>query len=673
VEISTLQDLRFGRFFGSHHFLKLLHFPCWLIPETKEVFPTQRTRTLKPATVVSKMPLSTVRRREIPDQPRYNRSLRCSPRNDPAVPGLTNANSTSSGSTPSSSGSFRKPSPSRHRYHPKNQQYSSPYSHHHQQHQHQHQQYHHQRQQQYPVKMGRSSDNRILRGAEILRKEILDSSSHDDKDIMYLHHRIPETPGGPFLDESDPIETFEDQDDSDWSDPLPPPKADTHALNSTRTTCNTTWDSTYAADQNVSLSIFPAKDDTKHWAHFVSDTSESEYERRGAEHDDESMTALLVRATQMTNPTSTAPQPVRNTPRGDTELAEAHGYTVPQHYLVPRVHEMETSTFDSSSASMRLFPGLNEGCDPSFAHRLFDCASAPPKHPNGSTRQQAEPRTITPPNSTDLLKDLQDKEEELYQSKAQLQQQIKEQSMQRVVRRDSDVVLLTHPTISEPEPGDHIVPPRSRGYLQLLRDPGFLHAQRAGILWQSIVSQHVRFPAAWWNGARSPPMGVGTRRTWSYLGRHRVRENPFLQYQVRNRGSPGRLLLHVVVRDIMTGEPTLDLAVGCFHPNARGIRTTFACDPYLEGSRDIWLAIRQRTDEVSVLESLLQNGRAPEGCPLGNKYIVDNRNLRAVFGEMPPIHTIFALESELYELFSRRLDGSVPPAAILLEEYVAEW
>jgi hypothetical protein len=179
-------------------------------------------------------------------------------------------------------------------------------------------------------------------------------------------------------------------------------------------------------------------------------------------------------------------------------------------------------------------------------------------------------------------------------------------------------------------------------------------------------------------------MGVAVaehgRMMWDYVGRHRVQENHHLNDLVRNRGSAGRLLLHIVVRDIMTGIPIQDIAVGCFHPSARGVRTSSAFDPSLEGCRDIWLALRRRVDDISVIESLLKRNEDDANIddnisesPLGGKHAVDNTNMRAVFGETPPVNTIFVAESEVYELFSNQLDGHTPPASILLQHFLKDW
>jgi hypothetical protein len=257
--------------------------------------------------------------------------------------------------------------------------------------------------------------------------------------------------------------------------------------------------------------------------------------------------------------------------------------------------------------------------------------------------------------------------------------------MMEVARQDPNVCILSVPPILEYtiDPTVTVVSPFSPHYNQLRRDPAFRHAQTAGILWQSVTSQHVRFPTGWWHGVHHPPMGVGERRLWSYVGRHRVQGNPILNYLVGNRGSSGRLLLHFVVRDLMTLHPVQDVIIGCFHPNARGIRTTEDFKPDLEDCRDVWVAIRRRTEECSVVEKLLKPGEAwryelgdpehnPTASPLGGRQPVDNHNIRCVFGQRAPLHTLFVLENELYELLSApETSGmAMPPALILLENYL---
>lgn len=238
----------------------------------------------------------------------------------------------------------------------------------------------------------------------------------------------------------------------------------------------------------------------------------------------------------------------------------------------------------------------------------------------------------------------------------------------------------TYPLVVKPiaMPGDlakHVVSPFSNEYKLLLKDPAYTHAQGAGTLWQSLVSQHVKFPSKWWNGSRSPAMGLGERRLWQYIGRHRVGGDLALNRMVHNRGAAGRILLHLVVKEESTLAPALDVAIGCFHPNARGVRTTAAFEPILEDCRDIWLGTRRRfPDDLDVENSLRyqEEKNATLGdSPLGPKHAVNNVNMRAIFGDKPPLHTIFVLESELKAILTDQLaNKDIPPSLILLQRYL---
>mmetsp|Transcript_21109 Transcript_21109/g.29818 ORF Transcript_21109/g.29818 Transcript_21109/m.29818 type:complete len:739 (+) Transcript_21109:368-2584(+) len=251
----------------------------------------------------------------------------------------------------------------------------------------------------------------------------------------------------------------------------------------------------------------------------------------------------------------------------------------------------------------------------------------------------------------------------------------------------SDQFSLTPEKKAPPPPKPVVTSPKIlktssalQHYGNLLKDPAYKHAQQAGILWQNIVGQHVRFPAKWWNGARSPPMGVeeASQQGWKYVARHNVKKNPTFMKLVRNRSAPGRLLLHVVVRDLMTWKPVQDIVIGCFHPNARGIRKVDKADPAQEKCRDVWLAIRKRSREgsVSLIDPLLTKGKSlkkANDSPLGNRKAVTNVNMRAVFGDKPPLSTVYILESELYDKMREAEENasmSKSAALILLEEFL---
>ena len=224
--------------------------------------------------------------------------------------------------------------------------------------------------------------------------------------------------------------------------------------------------------------------------------------------------------------------------------------------------------------------------------------------------------------------------------------------------------------------------PMQIDYDMLLQDPAYRHAQHAGHLWQSLVGHHIRFPSRWWNGARAPPLGLDAKATgedipWQYLGRFACRDKRLHRF-VKNRAAPGRLLLHIVMLDLVTCKPLQDICVGCFHPSARGIRRTVDRDPSWDGVRDLWLAVRKRTakggGDVSVMDKHLNvSQEPPTKSPLGPKQKVTNQNVRAVFGEEPPVETMFVPESYLYEVYMAALkkhNHAVAPPLVLLQEFV---
>lgn len=210
------------------------------------------------------------------------------------------------------------------------------------------------------------------------------------------------------------------------------------------------------------------------------------------------------------------------------------------------------------------------------------------------------------------------------------------------------------------------------GYSFLLQDPAYLHAQQAGLLWQSLVGQHVRFPRHWWNGLRGPPMTIGSKEEqlppWYHLGSCSIRNHQALKRIVRNRASPGRLLLHVLVRDGLSGDIVCDLAVGCYHPNARGIRKTQKPDLSLENTRQVWMAFRNRTRwSVPVIDQWI-NSEVECRSPIG-KNPITNDNILVVYGGKSPLETMLLSEGDLSEVISKA-HKSCPPALVLCESYV---
>ena len=235
------------------------------------------------------------------------------------------------------------------------------------------------------------------------------------------------------------------------------------------------------------------------------------------------------------------------------------------------------------------------------------------------------------------------------------------------------------PISTEPEPQlspiDDIPSPLSAEYRTLLDDPAFQHALNAGQCWQSLVGQLVRFPSQWWNGARGPPMGCLGReqtREWRFFGRYQMKSNEVMNKLIPNRAAPGVLLIHIIVQDMMTVSPVQDIVIGAFHPNARRIRRSVEPAPVEEPNRDIWMAVRKRGDCVSVTDNLLNRGRlAAAKSPLGMHHI-SNQHIRAVFGDSPPLDTIFLSEGILYERLSLFMNGiaNLSPAEAILQAFV---
>jgi len=226
----------------------------------------------------------------------------------------------------------------------------------------------------------------------------------------------------------------------------------------------------------------------------------------------------------------------------------------------------------------------------------------------------------------------------------------------------------------------HILAPNSQEYMALrTHNPAFQHAMNAGTLWQSLVGQSVRFPKEWWQGGhRTAPLGcndrIAERNRWTFYDRHRIRGNTFLNKFIKRRDEPGQILIHLILRDFMTASPILDIVVGCFHPNAKSIRTTEVPNKRNKECRDVWLATRFRTeDSISVIDPVFLNDRLgqPLKSPLGNaKRRITNANVRSIYGESPPLRTVFVLEDEIYEALTSTDASQSGVADVLLRKYL---
>jgi len=259
-------------------------------------------------------------------------------------------------------------------------------------------------------------------------------------------------------------------------------------------------------------------------------------------------------------------------------------------------------------------------------------------------------------------------------------------------------------------PFQKTIPPTSFLRDELQKDPAYRHSLKAGTLWQSLVGQHVRLPALWFDGEEPARPYLGCedplkRNKWSYFGRHRVAGDAKLNNLVKRSCSSGKLLLHIVCVDSETFEPTEDIVVGVFHPNAEGIREhdnePHRTDNRHEDCRDVWIGHRSRSVPhqgrrmATRIESLLRylHRNKVDKSPLGSgneehkgtapssssrstfsnnsskngKYSVDNHNMNAVFGSRPPRHTLFVPEEKLHSLLlPKHTMVAAPPASVIL-------
>ena len=232
-------------------------------------------------------------------------------------------------------------------------------------------------------------------------------------------------------------------------------------------------------------------------------------------------------------------------------------------------------------------------------------------------------------------------------------------------------------------------------------DPGYQHALAAGTVFQTLLGEQIRFPKTWFDGERTPYLlgdDMNKKGKWSYVASVPVRSDRFLnKLIVKNRTKPGRIMLHVVVRDDLNWTPTRHIALGVYHPNARGIRETDDPVPGDESLRMVWMAVRRCTgildeDDASFVAKetdlqrridtvLLQGGSFETSCrpsPLGGRHKVNNDNVRSIYGDEAPLETVFVSEKELYAILIKSADeqamqnikAKFSVALALLEQFV---
>ena len=241
----------------------------------------------------------------------------------------------------------------------------------------------------------------------------------------------------------------------------------------------------------------------------------------------------------------------------------------------------------------------------------------------------------------------------------------------------------------------------SQSTTNLEEDPGYMHALAAGTVFQTLVGEQIRFSKTWFEGERTPYLlgdNINRKGKWSYVSSVPVRSDRFLnKLIVKNRTKPGKILLHIVVRDDLNWTPTRHIALGVYHPNARGIRETDDPVPGNESLRMVWMAVRRctgildeddathvpkETDMQRRVDSVLLQGGSFETSvqpsPLGGRHKINNDNVRSIYGDDAPLETVFVSEKELYVVLSKAADeqgmqnikAKFSVALALLEQFV---
>lgn len=229
-------------------------------------------------------------------------------------------------------------------------------------------------------------------------------------------------------------------------------------------------------------------------------------------------------------------------------------------------------------------------------------------------------------------------------------------------------------------------------------DEAVSHARRAGPVWRALVGNHVRFPSVWETilGSTRPPIASGQQWSrWYYVARHRVKGDKRLNSRetgVRSRRSGGRILMRLAVKEMHSEYLTREIVIGCFHPNSKGIRRG---DPMPENEdvREVYMAVRwvmnetddeprldlreEKIDYEGVIDKFIMQRQlhldySAMGSALGNRKAVNNENVKAVFGDQPPISSIDLYEDELADILKNNglENAAVLPALVLLKLFL---
>ena len=345
----------------------------------------------------------------------------------------------------------------------------------------------------------------------------------------------------------------------------------------------------------------------------------------------------------------------------------------------------KSSNNSSSSNSLRGDGGHNcKKTQQQQQHHLVQSRSPPdsPAREDVTSRRSVSAVAVTPPDSPD------------YQAiHEQRRARLAVNRSVEIVNKEEDMWRSQHIEVKLPSPKSREEEKKAREVAWKMSE-AYLHAKHAGMLWQSMVGEHVRFPKEWFGGARVPRMAGEDIHCskWKYISRSRVR-NSSLNSLVRRR-TGGRILLHIVVRDLVTMCEKEDIVLGCFHPHAKGIVSKeeykrHSSEDYDTDVREVWMAVRMRSIrknknksnkdarfEPSLVDPLLTNDEPVEKIakksPLSDERL-SNENIKAIFGAEPPLETAFVLENELTKVIHPSTASYLaqrPSTIMLLQKYL---
>lgn len=128
--------------------------------------------------------------------------------------------------------------------------------------------------------------------------------------------------------------------------------------------------------------------------------------------------------------------------------------------------------------------------------------------------------------------------------------------------------------------------------------------------------------------------------------------------------------MRMVIRETHSQQVSREVAIGCFHPNSKGIRKGDPT-PEAEDVREVWMAVRwlietdaheplldfrrEGNDYQGVVDGfLMQKRKALDydtmGSALGHRKAVNNENVRAIFGDQAPMTAVDLHEDEVADI-----------------------